>query len=323
MQAFCRVVLPYIVFAGLWIFLSDRLLAALVSDPATITQWSIYKGFAFVLVTALLLSVLLRAEVLARGRLQAQLLQAQKMESIGTLASGVAHEINNPVSGIMGYTELILQSSAPDSQTARYATEIMQASKRVTTITQNLLSFARVDKQAHQPERIVEIVEGTLSLIRAVLRHDQISLVTDIPSGLPDIECRSQQIQQVIMNLLTNARDALNAKYPTYDVDKKVILSAREITGPEHETARAEGHAPHSWVRLTVEDHGTGIPEHLRERIMDPFFTTKPRHKGTGLGLSISHGIVKDHGGTLWFESEEGHWTRFHLDLPVSHKTSV
>jgi PAS domain S-box-containing protein len=254
----------------------------------------------------------------SRDTLQAQLIQAQKLESIGTLASGVAHEINNPIMGIKGYAQMILEGVDARSPAAEFAEGIIKAAERVTTIVKNLLSFSRFEKQTHQPARLVDIVDGTLSLIRTVLRHDQITLEVNVPEDLPKIECRSQQIQQVIMNLLTNARDALNEKYPEYDENKKVFITARELSSVECGTLKAGGTAPRSWVRLTVEDHGAGIPEAVRDRIIDPFFTTKPREKGTGLGLSISHGIIKDHGGVLWFESEVGQGTRFHVDLPVA-----
>jgi signal transduction histidine kinase len=263
-----------------------------------------------------------------RHQLQTQLLQAQKLEAIGTLASGVAHEINNPIMGIMGYAQLILDEVGPDSPVTEFATEIGKATERVAAIVKNLLSFARFDKQTLAPERPCDVVEGTLSLIRAVMRRDEIALEVNVPGNLPEIECRAQQIQQVIMNLLTNARDALNERYPRHDENKKVIVSAEcgarnaeggwrrrtaeAISSPEFGIPRSELR-----VRLTVEDHGAGIPEGLRGRIFDPFFTTKTRDKGTGLGLSISHGIVKDHGGELSVESTVGEFTRFHVDLPL------
>jgi PAS domain S-box-containing protein len=242
----------------------------------------------------------------AQAQMQAQLIQSQKLESIGTLAAGVAHEINNPIMGIMGYAQLIQDKLGPDSPIADYAAEIGKEADRVILIVKNLLSFARIDSQISSPAHLHDIVKTTLSLIRAVLRHDEVMLEVDVPPDLPKILCHSQKIRQVIMNLLTNARDALNQKYPGPDENKKVIISAQELVLGEQ-----------SSVRLTVEDHGPGIPEELRERIFNPFFSTKARHKGTGLGLSISHGIVKDHGGTLSVESEVGQWTRFHVDLPV------
>ena len=120
------------------------------------------------------------------------------------------------------------------------------------------------------------------------------------------MQCRSQQLEQVVVNLLTNARDALNEKYPGYHENKTIHVSARLFE---------KNGAP--WIRTTIEDHGTGIATNVRDRVFDPFYTTKPAGQGTGLGLSISYGIVKEHGGELHFETEKGHYTRFYLDLPV------
>ena len=237
-----------------------------------------------------------------------QLRQQQKLESIGTLASGVAHEINNPIMGIMNYAQLIADKAAPDTPAREYATEIIRETERVTGIVKHLLQFARHEKQTHSPARMTDIVGHTLSLLRAVLRRDQITLSVDLPEELPPLKCRSQQIQQVFMNLLTNARDTLNEKYPESHPDKVIQISCRTFASEDRR-----------WLRLTIEDHGLGIPEAIRGRILDPFFTTKPRDIGTGLGLSISHGIVEDHHGILSFETEPGLWTRFHVDLPVDN----
>jgi PAS domain S-box-containing protein len=242
-----------------------------------------------------------------RWRLEAQLRQQQKLESIGTLAGGVAHEINNPINGIMNYAQLIQDRLPADSPLVEYTGEILHETQRIATIVLNLLTFARDEKQSHTPASIGHIVEGTLSLIRTVIRHDQISLTVNIPPDLPQLKCRSQQIQQVLMNLMTNARDALNERYAGYDENKTLKVSAAPFEKNEE-----------LWVRITVEDHGTGIPPEVRERMFDPFFTTKPRDQGTGLGLSISHGIVKEHDGELTVESEPGSFTRLHLCLPVN-----
>jgi signal transduction histidine kinase len=243
-----------------------------------------------------------------RTEIEGQMRQQQKLESIGTLASGIAHEINNPITGIMNYAQLIADKAAPDSPELKYGHEIIHETERVATIVKNLLQFARHEKASHSPARMQDIVEQTLSLIQAVIRRDQITIRMDMPADLPALKCRSQQIQQVLMNLLTNARDALNEKYPGYDERKIIQVTSRLF---EKEGRR--------WVRLTVEDHGNGIAEAIRPRIFDPFFTTKPRDKGTGLGLSISHGIAKEHHGELHFETEAGRFTRFHLDLPVDN----
>jgi signal transduction histidine kinase len=248
-------------------------------------------------------------DITDRKRLEAQLRQQQKLEALGTLASGVAHEINNPINGIMNYAQLITDTAEPKSQTAEYAGEITHETERVATIVRNLLLFARQETQSHSPARIQDIVEQTLSLVRAVLQHDQITLTVDVPADIPLLKCRSQQIQQVVMNLLTNARDALNEKYPGYHEAKTLAVRAALFE---------QGGCP--WLRLTVADQGRGISPEIQARIFDPFFTTKPRDKGTGLGLSISHGIVKDHHGVLHFETEPGIGTQFHLDLPVEEE---
>jgi two-component system cell cycle sensor histidine kinase/response regulator CckA len=241
-----------------------------------------------------------------RQAIEARLRHQQKLESIGRLAGGVAHEINNPLAGIMGFAELIADRIDKTSPLGEYASEIVSLTERVATIVGNLLTFARHEKQSHSPADIHEIVEATLALIQTLMPRDQITLEIDIPENMPRINCRSQQIQQVLMNLLTNARDALDEKYPECNPDKIIRVTAQvfEKAGKE-------------WIRTTVEDHGTGISPEIQEKMFDPFFTTKEPAKGTGMGLAISHGIVEEHCGELRCESEPGQWTRFHLDLPV------
>ena len=247
-----------------------------------------------------------RAEAVGRD-MEVQLRQQQKLEAIGLLAGGIAHEVNNPINGIMNYAQLIKDAVGEDSVTvANYTTEIIHETERVAALVRDLLAFARQDKQSHSPARVIDIVDGTLSLIRTVIRSDQITLDVEVPEDLPKVICRSQQIQQVLMNLMTNARDALNDRYQGYDGDKRMAVTARQI---EKEGMR--------WIRITVEDHGPGIPPNIQKRMFDPFFTSKPRERGTGLGLSISHGIAKEHGGHLTFEAEPGEFTRFHVDLPL------
>jgi signal transduction histidine kinase len=257
-------------------------------------------------------AVVVMRDITQRRQTEHQMLRAQRLESIGTLAGGVAHEINNPINGIMNYAQLIQDRLEPGSPLAEYTSEILHETQRVADIVRNLLTFARNDKESHSPARIEDIIEGTLSLIRTVIRHDQITLQVNVPGDLPDLECRSQQIQQVLMNLMTNSRDALNERYAGYDPDKVLNVEARLF---EKRGRR--------WIRVTVEDHGTGIPPEVRERMFDPFFTTKPRDQGTGLGLAISHGIVKEHQGVMVVETEPGRFTRMHVDLPVDKGEEV
>lgn len=240
---------------------------------------------------------------------EAQLRQQQKMEAIGTLAGGVAHEINNPINGIMNYAQLILDAEKDsDSATAVYAGEIIHETERIAVIVKNLLQFSRQEKQSHSYANIYDIIDQTISLIKTVVKRDQITLELDLEENLPDIKCRSQQIQQVLMNLLTNARDALNEKYPEYHEDKIIYLNCVQFSEDDRR-----------WIRITVEDHGNGIPKDMAEKIFEPFFSTKPKDVGTGLGLSISFGIVKDHHGKIEIDSIEGCYTKFILTLPVDN----
>jgi len=247
-------------------------------------------------------------DITDRRKLEEQLLHAQKIESIGTLAGGVAHEINNPINGIMNYAQLILDGTEEESPAMIYAKEIVHETERIAKIVRNLLTFARDERQSHSTALLSDIVSSVLSLIQTVMRRDQIVLQLEIPDDLPEIKCRSQQIQQVLMNLMTNARDALNERFSGYSDKKRLALRAELI---EKQGRR--------FIRTTVEDAGKGIPLEILDRIFDPFFTTKPKEIGTGLGLSISYGIVKDHGGDLSVESEPGRYTRFHMDLPVDN----
>ena len=138
------------------------------------------------------------------------------------------------------------------------------------------------------------------------MKQDQIKLEVNIEENLPKVKCRSQQIQQVLMNLFTNARDALNDKYDSYNDDKKIIILCDKVRIKDKD-----------WVRITVEDHGNGIPKSIQDNIFDPFFTTKDRSRGTGLGLSISYGIIQEHNGKLGFTTKDGEYTMFTIDLLI------
>ena len=257
------------------------------------------------------------AEAMSRKRaedekqiLDAYSRQQQKLESIGLLAEGVAHEINNPINGIMNYAQLIQDRLEPANPLREFSREIIHESERVANIVKNLLAFAHQGKESHGPAKVSDIVEATLSLIRTIICCDQISIEIDVPDDLPQVKCCSQRIQQVLMNLLINARDALNDRYPEIDPDKIIKVRAKLFR---------EG----KWIRITVEDHGIGMPEETRERVFDPFFSTKDRKKGTGMGLAISYGIIKEHNGELSMETETGKCTKFHVDLRINNGLSM
>jgi signal transduction histidine kinase len=246
-----------------------------------------------------------RARDRALFQSQSDARQQQRLEAIGTLASGVAHEINNPVQSIMNYALLIERRSAtPD--VVKYAQEILHESQRVAAIVRGLLSFSRQEGGPYTEVAVHELVSSTLSLLSVMLRKDGVQIeASDLEDG-PAVRCHPQQIQQVLMNLLANARDSLNARYPGQDDAKRIVIHSRPwLREGEH------------FVRLTVEDYGIGIPEAQLDQIFDPFFTTKAQGQAAGLGLAISHGIVVEHGGMISVESD-GTSTRFHVDLPAA-----
>ncbi len=241
-----------------------------------------------------------------KRRMEASLANSDRLASMGVLAGGVAHEINNPISIVLNCVELALDEVTADGGIRDNLVDIREAGQRIATTVRNLLSFARSDTEETGPADLANLVERTVSLVQRLLERDHIRIEIDSAAGLPLVHCQPDRIEQVLMNLLTNARDALDARYRGAHRDKAVAIT----TGVHVD---ADGH----WVRTTVEDRGEGIPPQMLDRIFDPFVTSKPRDRGTGLGLSVSHGIVADHEGRLIVESEQGHFTRFHLDLPA------
>jgi PAS domain S-box-containing protein len=239
--------------------------------------------------------------------LECRLRQSQKLECLGTLASGVAHEINNPINGIINYAQLIIDAPVQSPQVHEYASEIILEANRVARIVRSLLNCARHDPpEAPSAVSFQQILEPTLTLLGTTLRKEAIALETDLPGDLPAIHCRCVQIQQVLLNLLINARDALNERFPQAHPQKLIRIRARTIR---------KGEKPH--LRITVEDQGGGIPDHVRPRIFDPFFTTKARGIGTGLGLAVCRQLIEAHKGEITVETRPGAWTRMHVDLPT------
>ena len=255
--------------------------------------------------------------------MEAQLRQSQRLAAVGTLARGMGHEINNPIMGVMNYAQLILDRVEKDNPVSEYAAEIGVESARVAAIVHRVLEFAEQEGEHSSLARPVDLVQAALALLHDTLSEDHIAVEGDVPEDIPQIRCHSNQLQQVLVALLTNARETLNEKYAESDEDKVVRISAEVIRGQES-GGRGQGTGGRSqeagvtdFIRLTVEDHGGGIAPEVRERIFDPFFTTRDRTQHSGLGLSTSLGIVKDHSGTLTVESEVGQWTRVHVDLPA------
>ena len=236
-------------------------------------------------------------DVTDEKRLTAQLMQQEKLAAVGQLVSGVAHELNNPLASVMAFAQLLLAAPPGAPHDRRAIEAINQESKRAAKIVANLLTFAR----QHQPERAVtdlnRVIEDTVELRRYALRIAQVEVETKLDPQLPMTWADPFQLQQVVLNLLTNAEHALSG----WGGERRVTLTTSQ-TG--------------DGLIVGVADSGPGIaPEHL-PRIFNPFFTTKPVGEGTGLGLSISDGIVREHGGRIRVASEPGCGAAFYIELP-------
>ena len=229
---------------------------------------------------------------------QAQLLQAERMSAIGLLISGVAHELNNPLSGIMGFAQLLLASEL-NPKVRKHLERIHNEAVRSQKIVQNLLSFSR----RHQPEKTFEslnvVIDGVLELRSYQLKVDNVEVVRHYDPRLPRTMLDFHQLQQVILNVVNNAHQAM---MEVSGRPRRLVIATRQAGG---------------MLRASFTDTGTGIAQDRLESIFDPFFTTKKGGKGTGLGLSVSRSIITDHQGSMSAESVLGEGTTIHVDLPL------
>jgi len=232
-------------------------------------------------------------EEIERG--QEKLIRTARLASLGELAANVAHEVNNPLTGILGYTSL-MRDDMPDTNPDKEKLDIIfNETMRIKHIVRNLLDFARQREPKMDKTSIADVIKDTLNLISHLAKVSNIKIVEEYIDNPPLVSVDVQQMKQVFLNLFNNAIYAM----PDGGVMKVMVSKGAE------------------WVNVSVHDSGGGIPEHIIHKIFDPFFTTKPQTKGTGLGLSISHGIVERHGGTIDVESEIDRGSIFTLRFPV------
>jgi signal transduction histidine kinase len=243
-----------------------------------------------------------------KKRLQAQFLEAQKMEVIGQLAAGVAHDFNNVLAVIMGYSDLLEQDLSEDHPHLRYTEEIRQAARRATGLTRQLLIFSRKETIQIELLDLNEVVVSMDKLLRRLV-DENVELTIDCRRGLGQIKADSGYIWQVLMNLVVNARDAM------IDGGRLVIQTGAQTITETSPQAQV-GVPPGEYVTLSVSDSGTGISDEVKARLFEPFFTTKPAGKGTGLGLATCHTIVKQSGGHIEVDSEMGRGTTFRVYFP-------
>jgi signal transduction histidine kinase/ActR/RegA family two-component response regulator len=229
---------------------------------------------------------------------QSQLLQAEKMSAIGLLVSSVAHELNNPLSGIMGFAQLLLQHEL-NPKSRQHLERIYNEAVRSQRIVQNLLSFSRRHKPEKTYESLSDVIDGVIELRAYQLQVDNVEVVRLYDRRLPKTMLDFHQLQQVILNVVNNAHQAM---MEVGDRPRRLVITTEK---------RGEG------LRASFGDSGTGIASDRLESIFDPFFTTKKTGKGTGLGLSVSRAIVKDHQGSMSAESVVGEGSTIHIDLPL------
>ena len=239
-----------------------------------------------------------------KEQLELELRHAQKMESIGTLAGGVAHDVNNLLTAIAGYAELAAESLGNVHPAQESLEMVRRATAQAVGVTRSLLTFSRKVSTSKPPIELCDLVRETMRLLRRFF-PGAIELEEEVPAATEIwIEGDRTQIQQVLMNLAINARDAM-----TSGGTLEVSLRKQEATGQDEEDL--------GQVELRVADNGVGMSEEVKGRIFEPFFTTKARGRGTGLGLSVVRGITRDHRGTIEMESKEGQGSIFRVRLPL------
>jgi len=246
-------------------------------------------------------------------RIQEQLLRAQRMESIGTLTGGIAHDFNNLLMPILGYTEATIEDLGPEHPNIEDLRMVLDAAAKAARLTRQLLSFSR--RQVLQLE-VLDLNRHVLDLVKMLQRviGEDIELQTNLATNLWPVKADAGQIQQVLMNLAVNARDAMPRG------GELIVETQNASLGPEY----ARTHypmEPGDYVVLAVSDTGCGMDEATRERVFEPFYTTKTQ--GTGLGLSTVYGIVKQHGGYIWVYSEPGQGSTFKIYLPRASEEAI
>jgi signal transduction histidine kinase/CheY-like chemotaxis protein len=246
-----------------------------------------------------------------RNKLEEQLLQAQKMESIGVLAGGIAHDFNNILNIIQGYASLLSADGSHNDQTRESLAIINESIQRGSALVQQLLTLARKNTAQRESVHANAVIEGLIALITQTFPKT-IELRSSLEADLPSITGDKNQVEQALLNLCVNARDAMSG-------GGTLILKTQSVDGG---TLRALGAIPEKrYVCIEVTDTGMGINESIQERIFEPFFTTKDKGQGTGLGLSVVYGIVKSHAGLINVDSKPERGTSFRLYFPVAPAT--
>jgi PAS domain S-box-containing protein len=256
-------------------------------------------------------ALILLRDITEEKAFQAEALRAGQLASIGELAAGVAHEINNPINGIINYAQILLDEQEANKPAAEILSRVIKEGERISGIVSNLLSFARQGGQEIDEVAVARVLDDSVALVKNQLLKDGIQIAICHEQELPAVMANAQQLQQVFLNLLSNARYALNQRYAGRHDGKQIQIRSQVIV---------LGGSP--YVRISVTDYGTGIPSEIIDHIFKPFYSRKKPGEGTGLGLSISHGLVMNFDGFLWVDSKVNEYTTMTVDLPALSEDS-
>jgi signal transduction histidine kinase len=229
--------------------------------------------------------------------MEQQMAHTDKLVSIGQLSAGVAHEINNPLSIILGYTQLLLRNEDPENQRYGDLKIIEKHVRNCKTIVEDLLNFSRSSETRKEIVRIHDLIDEVIAVFHHRKGSESIEIERNYDFNAPDMYCDEKQIKQVMINLLMNAEHAVGKQ-------GKIGITSRYDDLKEN-------------ISICIKDNGYGIEKGIQNRIFDPFFTTKPTGEGTGLGLSVSYGIIKNHGGDIHLKSKAGEGAEFTVSLPA------
>jgi len=241
---------------------------------------------------------------------QAELIQAQKMESLGTLAGGIAHDFNNILVGILGYASLLKNLVAQDAKLYKYVDTIETSASRGAQLTQQLLLFARSKKTALEPTNLNTVIKEVLALFSTGV-DKKITIEKTLAPDIGMVDCDSGQMHQALLNIVINARDAVSE-------NGKITITSGNVYVEDTASLSLQGLVPGNYVLVSIADNGQGMDKETVAKIFDPFFTTKEKGKGTGLGLSMVYDIIKKHRGAITVNSEIGKGATFNIYLPCS-----
>ena len=259
--------------------------------------------------------IAIKQDITERRNLQQQLQQAQKMESIGRLAGGIAHDFNNLLQAITGFSSILMDELGEGDPRRSDVEEIDRAAQRAVALTRQLLAFSRKQKLEMVPLDLNRELAGTEKMLRRLI-GENIALETDLAEGLPGLLGDPGHLEQVVVNLAVNARDAMPE-------GGRLILRTRGVSLEREARPEPAGSGSGRYLQLSIIDTGTGMTPEVRERIFEPFFSTKGSGKGTGLGLAVVYGIVRQHGGFIEVQTEPGQGTTFSVFLPALDPSAV